>query len=394
MNILDISVKDLETLNLGADLTPLPPFPTREGGIKASPRLSDDRLTANGERFGEGSCINFRRCLLRWLLSTQLKPSQKQNQNSGFTLIELLVGMIIAFLVITPLLGFMISILNTDGQEQAKANSEQEIKVALDYITRDLQQAIYIYDATGIACLRGTVDASTANTCPNASTSQLSSPTNGVPVLVFWKRELVSQAITITGTQKDDTFVYSLVAYYLIKDTSTNWSNAARIARWQIKDGVTNAAATVTCSGFATTEKYLPCPDKGFKPFDLSQKGVTLQAKMNSWTGGGSYDQVPVVLVDFIDQTTIAQGAPATSTCSTNFTQVPTAATIVRSGFYACVNSVSLNNRSAVEVYLRGNAQARLIQNDETKVRYALSKSSYFPTGNIKVQGSSFIFTK
>ncbi|OYD96676.1 hypothetical protein CDG76_07850 [Nostoc sp. 'Peltigera membranacea cyanobiont' 210A] len=328
--------------------------------------------------------------ILRWLLSTQLKPSHKQNKNSGFTLIELLVAMLIAFLVITPLLSFMISILNTDGQEQAKSTSEQEIKAALDYITRDLQQAIYIYNATGIACLSGTVD---TNTCPNASTNQLPSPTNGVPVLVFWKRELINQAITITGTQKDDTFVYSLVAYYLIKDTSTTWSNAARIARWEIKDGVPNTAATVTCPGFAATDKYLPCPDKGFKPFDLSQKGITLQAKMNSWTGGGAYSQDPVVLVDFIDQTTIAQGAPA-ATCSTNFSQVPVAATSVRTGFYACINSVSADNRSAAEVYLRGNAQARLIQNDETKVRYAQSKSSYFPSANIKVQGSSFIFTK
>ncbi|WP_375474045.1 hormogonium polysaccharide secretion pseudopilin HpsC [uncultured Nostoc sp.] len=334
--------------------------------------------------------------ILRWLLSTQLKPSHKQNKNSGFTLIELLVAMLIAFLVITPLLSFMIGVLNTDGQEQAKANSEQEIKAALDYITRDLQQAIYIYDATGIACLSGTVDASAANTCPNASTTgnQLPTTTDRVPVLVFWKRELVNQAITITGTQKDDTFVYSLVAYYLIKDTSTTWSNAARIARWEIKDGVPNTAATVgACGDGFTTEKYLPCPDKGFKPFDLSQKGITLQAKMNSWAGGGTYDQVPVVLVDFIDQTTIAQGAPAV-TCSTGFNQVPTAATIVRTGFYACVNSVSVDNRSAAEVYLRGNAQARLIQNDETKVRYAQSKSSYFPSANTKVQGSSFIFTK
>ena len=329
--------------------------------------------------------------ILRWLLSTQLKPSHKQNKNSGFTLIELLVAMLIAFLVITPLLGFMISVLNTDGQEQAKANSEQEIKAALDYITRDLQQAIYIYDATGIACLSGTVD---TNTCPNASTNQLPSPTNGAPVIVFWKRELVNQAITITGTQKDDTFVYSLVAYYLIKDTSTTWSNAARIARWEIKDGVPNSAATVGACGVGfTTEQYLPCPDKGFKPFDLSQKGITLQAKMNSWTGGGSYTQDPLVLVDFIDQTTIAQGAPA-ATCSTNFSQVPVAATSVRTGFYACISSVGTDNRSAAEVYLRGNAQARLIQNDETKVRYAQSKSSYFPSGNIKVQGSSFIFTK
>ncbi|MEH2023503.1 hormogonium polysaccharide secretion pseudopilin HpsC [Nostoc sp.] len=336
--------------------------------------------------------------LLRWLLTTQLKPSQKQNKNSGFTLIELLVAMILAFLVITPLLGFMISVLTTDGQEQAKANSEQEIKAALDYITRDLQQAIYIYDATGIGCLSGTTDTSTANTCPNASTTgnKLSTATDRVPVLVFWKRELLNQAITITGTQKDDTFVYSLVAYYLIKDTSTTWSNAARIARWEIKDGVPNTAAIDTCDGFLATDKYLPCPDKGFKPFDLSQKGITLQAKMNSWTNslasGGAYAQDAVVLVDFIDQTTIVQGAPAV-TCSTG-SQVPAAANIVRTGFYACVAPVDGDNRSAAEVYLRGNAQARLIQNDETKVRYAQSKSSYFPSANIKVQGSSFIFTK
>jgi len=131
----------------------------------------------------------------------------------------------------------------------------------------------------------------------------------------------------------------------------------------------------------------------------LSKKGITLQAKMNSWTNslaGGTYDQVPVVLVDFIDQTTIVQGAPAAVTCPTGFGKILAAETsvIVRTGFYACVASVDGDNRSAVEVYLRGNAQARLIQNDETKVRYADTKSTYFPSGNIKVRGSSFVFTK
>jgi hypothetical protein len=46
----------------------------------------------------------------------------------------LLVGLILAFLVITPLLGFMISIMTQDRQEQAKAASEQEIQSALNYI--------------------------------------------------------------------------------------------------------------------------------------------------------------------------------------------------------------------------------------------------------------------
>lgn len=330
--------------------------------------------------------------ILRWLLNSQLKLSQKQNKNSGFTLIELLVAMLIAFLVITPLLGFMIGVLNTDRQEQAKANSEQEIKAALDYISRDLQQAIYIYDATGIDCLSGIVDTTTANTCPNASTTgnQLLpsiTETNRVPVLVFWKRELMSQKITITGTQKDDAFVYSLVAYYLVKDTSTSttWSNAARIARWQIKDGVEGSGSS--CTG------YSECPDKGFKPFDLSEKGKTLKQKMNQWRkSADAYEQKPLVLVDFIDQTTIAQQAPS-GTCSSGFQQIPASANTIPTGFYACVNSVSADNRSTAEVFIRGNAQIRLI-NDETKARYAQNKSSYFPSANIKVQGRSLIFTK
>ncbi|MBW4676124.1 MAG: hormogonium polysaccharide secretion pseudopilin HpsC [Desmonostoc geniculatum HA4340-LM1] len=323
--------------------------------------------------------------ILRWLLSTQLKLSHKQNKNTGFTLIELLVAMLIAFLVITPLLTFMIGVLNTDRQEQAKANSEQEIKAALDYIARDLQQALYIYD----------------DTTTTGIISKIPAVTNGVPVLVFWKREFTKDALETKNAANvvqftDDSFVYSLVAYYLIKDNNTNWSKAARIARWQIKDGVTNSSGRNDCPGFPTTEKYSLCPDKGFKPFDLSQKDKTLQQKMNSWTNslatGESYNQVPVVLVDFIDQTTIAQGAP-NAICSSGFQQFPATATSVKTGFYACVKSVDGNNRSSAEVYLRGNAQARLI-NDESKVRYAQNKSIYFPSGNIKVQGSSFIFNK
>ncbi len=324
--------------------------------------------------------------ILRWLLNVQLKISQKQNKNSGFTLIELLVALILAFLVITPLLGFMISVLNTDRQEQAKVTSEQEIKSALDYIARDLQQALYIYDDT---------------TTTTGIVSKIPAVTDGAPVLVFWKREFAKDAVETKNSGgvvqfRDDAFVYSLVAYYLIKDSNTTWSQAARIARWQIKDGVTNATGS-TCTGFAATEKYSQCPDKGFKPFDLSEKGKTLKQKMDSWTNslaaGDTYTQVPVVLVDWIDQTTTTQGAPGT-TCSTGFTAITaTIASSVRTGFYTCVNSVNADNRSAAEVYLRGNAQARLLL-DETKVRYAQNKSSYFPNGNIKVQGRSFVFTK
>ncbi|MEH2297122.1 hormogonium polysaccharide secretion pseudopilin HpsC [Nostoc sp.] len=336
---------------------------------------------------------------LKFLLSNQLKRSKGIQQVDGFTLIELLVGMILAFLIITPLLGFMVNILDTDRKEQAKANSEQEIQSALDYIARDLQQAIYIYDATGIGCLTGTVDATTANTCPNAATTgnQLPSPTatDRVPVLVFWKRELVSQAITITGTQKDDTFVYSLVAYYLIKDatSSSTWSNAARIGRWQIKDGVANPLGQA-CTGY--TGKYVTdsgnkyCPNPGFALFKLDGAG-TITQKMNAWTKAtASYTADTTVLVDFIDQTKTddTPPAPGTSCLPTSIaTSFSTLNTAKMTSFYACIDTVN----TTAQVFLRSNALARLQSNN---LNYQVSNKPYFPTASIRVQGRGYLFTK
>lgn len=327
---------------------------------------------------------------LRWVLSTQLKIWKQHKKNSGFTLIELLVAMILAVLVITPLLGFMLNILDSDRQEQAKVNSEQEIQAAADFITRDLQQAFYIYDATGVDAIK----------------SQLPSVTGGEPVLVFWKREFAPE-VAITNTKdsggkeinfKDDAFVYSLVAYYLIKDSNDNWSKAARIARFQIKDGYLNINGNTCTKTYDTTSKFSLCPDVGFQPLDLSQNGKTIQEKMNGWTKlkDQDYTQKPIVLVDFIDQTTTTQKAPD-ATCPSGFAVVPSSLTsstsTKRTGFYACIQSVSSSNKSIAEIYLRGNALARL-NNDENQIIYNSSQLTYFPQAKVRVEGRSFIFTK
>jgi len=56
---------------------------------------------------------------LRFLFNNKLKASNLTQAPGGFTLIELLVAMILAALV-TPLLGFMLNIMDTDRKEQAK----------------------------------------------------------------------------------------------------------------------------------------------------------------------------------------------------------------------------------------------------------------------------------
>lgn len=328
---------------------------------------------------------------LTFLLRSQLQRSRVVQPVGGFTLVELLIAMILAVLVITPLMGFMISVMDTDRREQAKATSEQEIQAALDYIARDLQQAIYIYDDKGIDLIKDQLPGKDS--------------TDRVPVLVFWKRELVNKVIPVTGSDKDDTYVFSLVAYYLIKDDNPNWSKAARISRWQIRDGVASASG-VTCTNYSG--KYVSgyCPSGGFTPFNLDGVG-TLEDKMNNWkrltyitkdaankdvVNTVAYSDTPIVLVDYIDQT--ITGTPTKITCPTGSTLVApdktsfnTLDTFKMTSFYACVDRLN----TTAQVFLRANALARLQNNS---IDYIASQKTYFPSASIRVQGRGYLFTK
>ena len=283
----------------------------------------------------------------------------------------------------------MISIMNTDEKEQAKTTSEQELQTAIDFITRYLQQAVYIYNSQGVTNNYNTIAAN------SGIKDSLPTVTDGVPILVFWKQELVSNVITTTGTNKDDASIYSLVAYYLINSPSTIWSNTARIARWQIKDGVRSPSDTsgVTCNpSYNTSIKFVTCTSPGFKPFDLD---------MNQWQRSGSFTNDPHVLVDFIDQTPRNQTTVPniTPSCAQDANQpgvtiTPISSTTMTS-FYACVsNYADPTNQgqviSTAQIFIRGNALARIqTSNIDYKDK---SQQTYFPTVSaiIQARGSSY----
>ena len=325
-----------------------------------------------------------------------LKPSRPQPPQ-GFTLIELLVAMILAVLVLTPLLGFMVNILNNDRQEQAKATSEQEIQAALDYIAQDLEQAVYIYDADGLN------NNSTDNPPgirdqipPIAKNPNCSDATTCVPVLVFWKRELKNQALQVTGStsnQKNDSFVYSLVAYYLIKDNNSTWSKAARIGRFEIKDGVRNPD---DFDNYVNETDPQIGRSPGFKPFNLNLPG-TLKEKMDMWTNSGeNYTARTDILIDYIDQSTV--GVPQPVDCQKALTQDPEQPNqqaqrvppdninpIKINSFYACVDPSP--DKNLVRVFIRGNALARINEG----ATYNSNRLVYFPTVSIQVQGHGLL---
>ncbi|MDB9453549.1 hormogonium polysaccharide secretion pseudopilin HpsC [Dolichospermum circinale] len=289
--------------------------------------------------------------ILKFIFKNQFKASKSLDKSAGFTLVELLIALAMSSVMITLLLQFMITMINTDSDEEIKINSEQEIQIALDYISRDLQQAIYIYDAAGI----------------NAIKDQLRYPNDDTktPILVFWKREIPDN----NSAGEDNS---SLVVYYLDNSSSTIWSKAARISKWQIKKN-----------------------DPGFNPFNIAQYN-TVEDAMNKWQKSGTaYTTDANVLIDYVDQTTpplvpTIPPTPPAATCPDNTITPPiTWSKITPSndmtGFYACVDKAN----TTAKVFIRGNALARR-ESDPNLIKYENDKKrkSYFPTASAIVQGA------
>ncbi|MBD1806891.1 prepilin-type N-terminal cleavage/methylation domain-containing protein [Microcoleus sp. FACHB-SPT15] len=318
----------------------------------------------------------------KFILNILSKHPQRGKRAKGFTLIELLVAMILTALIITPLLGFAVSIMTTDRQEQAKVASQQEIQAALDYIAQDMQQAIYIYDAQGLSA---GADGILEQIPPLAPTTGCNNASECTPVLAFWKRKYLDKDDVINGVrigdidndnlpgEGSDRFVYALVVYYLIKDGQATWSPVARIGRFEIRGGITG------------TTTSLP-PSDGFADFPQV---------INEWQKGtGAYTTAVETLIDYIDDTPAANftatapqfqppgnngpitatGAPTSIVCNQriaanepaaykNASRVPTDDTslaVTTGSFYACVNPINSQGQSVAQIFIRGNALPRI----------------------------------
>lgn len=363
--------------------------------------------------------------LLRLLLKSQhqrnhSEPDQTEN---GMTLIELLIGTVMAFLIITPMLAFVVDMLNTDRREQLKANTEQDIQAAVDFIAQDLSQAIYIYD--------NRVLSATPNLGPNeqAVRPQLPQNANGTPILVFWKRKQLRNSLPINLTvaarpntcdlnanQCNDTYVSSLVAYYQVRepDPASIWCQPSggncptRIVRYEISDGIdrlpdpstgnpptasygaNTTLAQRTDIAFNTTTDNDPATS-----FNLNNptRNVTNPTGLTDARSGA---QRPEVLVNYLDQSTQNIPVPTGADCQNLLGFVPPAVTpagtpafdpnhlLITDGstysFYACVDT----QKNIARVTIRGNSLRRLQTND---AEFKTARSAFFPTASVQVQG-------
>jgi hypothetical protein len=296
--------------------------------------------------------------------------------------------------------------LNTDRREQVKSNTEQDVQAALDFIAQDLSQAIYIYDNRALNGPPG----------PNEDLvgPQLPPITNGTPILVFWKRKQIRNAVSVDtdpinrttpidcdSDTCNDTYTRSLVAYYQVTERNPNsiWCQPSgpecptRIERHEISEGIMKNPAGLTAADryFNKTEANDGQQhNEAFNlNFDWSQptKNVTDINKL----GGLN----PQVLVNYIDHSPLLPAPPVNEcqqalgnpTDTTGVTPKPIPETTLKittnpagtNSFYACVDTAS----NIARVTIRGNSLRRI----QANANYNPNNPAYFPTASVQVQG-------
>ncbi len=343
--------------------------------------------------------------LLRLLLKTQHQQNRcRQAQTEkGMTLVELLVGAIMAFLIITPMLAFVVDMLNTDRREQVKSNTEQDLQAAVDFIAQDLSQAIYIYDNGAINIIKSNLPAN--------------GDQNKIPIVVFWKRQRLKDAIPINATvyesikprqcnesdknreKCNDTDVLSLVAYYQFKDKDNTWCQPdgvavncpTRIARYEIRDGVRNPDAKDINNPYyldGETDKSQR-RDVAFNQnfnFTKPTDKVTLIGEPGNSEGARD----PQVLLNYIDHNSVAlvgdECKKALDSPKDSKTALELSEDTLRvtdgntNSFYACVDT----EKNIARVTIRGNSLRRL---QDSTVKPTDQNSAFFPTATVQVKG-------
>lgn len=276
------------------------------------------------------------------LLTRRRSPASPK----GFTFIELLVVLLIGGIIISGLMYLAVELLTADKRESVRSETQRDLQLALDYMSSELREAIYVYPDV--------IDPDT-----NQPFTFLP-PTDayGDPVIAFWKqqplpREVRQACATTVIPECLRGHSYSLVVYSLkLADPNGNdgWQGKARIIRsamtqFDVEDGTENV-------GYISP---------------VAQQSV----QFNAWPNGNTPTfSAPRELTDFVDDGAGASGQTRSGTCPTGYAVSPSQPIdgSVRS-FFACISQpgtdddgITLSPESwsqEIILYLQGNAAGR-----------------------------------
>lgn len=307
----------------------------------------------------------------------QLDFALRKSRIAGFTLIELLVAMLIGGMISSALLFLVVQLLQTNLREAARSDTQRDLQGAIDYITRDLREAVYVYDGR---CLD---DPTNTTECPglkNYLPARISRATDNVPVLAFWRVDPIPPGLETACEDNANAFststlplaiqgvpclagrMYTLVVYSLNWSSGTSWRGRARIARYELPQFPYGARTPNISNGWADPTSS----ETDFMRWPLDKARFTAGERVpikpiNPSDGTGGTDNR--VLVDFVDK----QGPGHTEPCVTT-PQDPTPSSTPEPPKYELTPKAPKDNARGFYVCVRGAANGAML-NQEVLVR-------------------------
>lgn len=335
--------------------------------------------------------------MVKSLLKRYSKLRSSSNAN-GFTLLELLVAMIVGGLISAGLLFIVVQLIQANLREAARSDTQRDLQAAIDYIARDVREAVYVYDGD---CLLDRPAAPNNTRCPGlrnylpesitgtsgAGFTSGSTLTN-VPVLAFWRidplpdtlrqlcfnnRNAYTQPpplpIAISGVPCLSGRMYTLVVYSLNRQRGAISQGRARIMRYElpqftsgsVSTGTTPTAPTVTRGWVDPKGRTSTGKETGFLAWPVDRASLTATA-LDSLQGVANRSEIAGItnaLTDFVDWTGLYDGQP--SSLEAGLVLTPASASNPPRGFYVYVRGAEREGDLNQEVVIRiqGDAAGR-----------------------------------
>jgi prepilin-type N-terminal cleavage/methylation domain-containing protein len=293
--------------------------------------------------------------------------SRRGDSIKGFTLLELLVTTAIAGGIVSGLLFIVVQLMSVDQRESAQSETQREMQLALNYISTEMRDAVYVYTGKALA------EEDPPSTPPRRDGKSLMEflpanlVTNSFPVIAFWKQQPFPDAVKVAcagsappaGVTCTNGSSYSLVVYSLsTNNPDGTWKGKARITRYALTEFNSQGIAT---TGYINPGVY----NNNFEswPYGTTETGlVNLQTARPG-------NVTPAALVDFVDTISPAGECPDDPLTpdkdyvispKLGTAIIPPITTDIRS-FYACVKDRvnNLGDSQDVLIYLRGNVAGR-----------------------------------
>ena len=305
---------------------------------------------------------------IHWLKQTIARLQRfSRRRNAGFTLIELLAVTLIGSIVTSSLLYIMVDLLRDNQRENAMSETQQDMRRALDYISQDLREAVYVYTGNQLAAIKDNL--------PDFGT--------GVqPILAFWKVEQVPYTSTQSlpsncstafnsvpnkevkvqecNDLKIERRTYTLVVYLQSTADKDTWNGQSRIERYQLRK-YSDVNALTQSVGYVDPRKQSSFEDW---PKKLQEKRPIASSK--------------VALVDFVDDPKNDPTGGKLPQCGDGYERTPSDDLSKpdddANSFFACVRvpDNDLVYNQDVILVLRGNAYSK------QRAGY-ISSQSYLP---------------